>query len=166
MPSFVMRSSVMLRMDTHTVESRLTLRSQIADLALVGPWLTALAEEHAIPDDTRYAIDLCLEEAVSNVIRHGYRGEPNHAINLAFVHDGKNGLTLTVEDNAPHFSPAEQTEPRESPASIEEVKPGALGIHLMRRFAGTVRYEQLSDGNRLTLGFPMKAAKAADSAPN
>ena len=66
----------------HKADARLTLTSRLADLALVRPWVDALAVEHALPQDTVFAIHLCLEEALSNIIRHGYGGEPNHAITI------------------------------------------------------------------------------------
>jgi anti-sigma regulatory factor (Ser/Thr protein kinase) len=149
----------MPKVDTQIVETRLTLRSRLADLTLVWPWVAALAAEYAIPADTLYAIDLCLEEAISNIVRHGYGDESNRTIDVDFLPDRENSLTFTVEDTAPPFAPAEPIEPQELPASLGDFKPGALGIHLMRKFAGSVTYEQLPAGNRLTLCFPVDTAK-------
>lgn len=146
--------------DAHKAATRLTLRSQLADLALVWPWVDSLAVEHAIPADTHYAINLCLEEALSNIIRHGYAGQPNHAITIDFTPTEENWLTFAVEDSAPHFTPAEpeDCEAAVRAASIEDVKPGGQGVPLMRRFAGTLRWEQLPKGNRLTMGFMVAAS--------
>lgn len=144
----------MTNKDAHNAEARLTLCSQLDDLKLVWPWVDDLAAKHAISDKVQYAIDLCLEEALSNIIRHGYAGEPNNAITVSFTCDGTNGLTFIIEDNAPHFAPPPPANYRDSHEAIEEVEPGGLGISLMRKFAGTLAYEELPDGNRLTIGFP------------
>lgn len=149
----------MPEMHTHKAEERLSLRSRLADLALVWPWVDDLAAEHAIPEDTHYAINLCLEEALANIIRHGYAGEPNHAITISFTLDGKNGLTFIVQDNAPHFSPCWPMEPQEQQSPINRFEPGGQGLRLMRRFAGTLAHEKLSGGNRLTIGFPVAPPK-------
>jgi len=143
----------------HKAECRLALRSQLVDLALVWPWVDALAAEFAIPADSRYAIDLCLEEALSNIVRHGYRGEPDRAIFIQFIPNGRAGLTFIIEDNAPHFAspePREQDETSTSGSELHpaELKPGGQGIRLLRRFAGSLRWEQLPNGNRLTITFP------------
>jgi len=143
--------------------TQLILRSRLEDLALVAPWLDSLAMAYDIPSKTRFAIDLCLEEALSNVIRHGYAGEPNQALTLDFSRDILKGLTFTIVDNAPHFTPPEQAKPTRMPSSVEDVKPGGLGIQLMKKFATTVNYEQLPGGNRLTLGFQVGTAKRADA---
>jgi len=138
----------------HKAETSLTLDSRLSSLALVAPWLDALASEHAFPADLRFAIDLCLEEALSNVIRHGYRDQPNHAIALSFTSDGKSSLSFVIEDNAPHFTPAEQEAPQPIHASIDTLQPGGQGIRLMRKFAGALAWQQLPNGNRLTITFP------------
>jgi anti-sigma regulatory factor (Ser/Thr protein kinase) len=140
---------------THTAEARLALESRLADLARVWPWVDALAAEHAIPADTRYAIDLCLEEALSNIIRHGYAGEPGHAITVSFTPRGPKGFTFIIRDNAPPFAPGEPAETSCAPVSLDQIELGGLGIRLMRKFAGALVYEPLADGNRLTLSFPV-----------
>ena len=56
-------------------EKLLTLQSRLDAVALIWPWLESLASEYRIPAETQFAIDLCLEEAVSNVVRHGYADE-------------------------------------------------------------------------------------------
>src|SRR5580698_3630589 len=64
-------------------EPLLTLKSQIEDLTLVWPWVEALAARYSIPAETQFAIELCLEEALSNIIRHGYPGHANQSISIA-----------------------------------------------------------------------------------
>ena len=68
--------------DTAKPAPRLTLQSQLDDMARLWPWVEALAAEYAIPANTEFDIHLCLEEAISNVIRHGYGGQPNHTITV------------------------------------------------------------------------------------
>jgi anti-sigma regulatory factor (Ser/Thr protein kinase) len=137
--------------NVHKAEARLTLKSQLAELSRVWPWVDSLAAKYDLSGETHYAINLCLEEALSNIIRHGYRGQPDHAITIDFTSTGTS-LTFTIEDQAPHFVPAEPTEARPA-TSIEEYLPGGLGVRLMRRFAGTLHWKPLPRGNRLTIGF-------------
>jgi serine/threonine-protein kinase RsbW len=145
--------------DTVVPLSRLTLQSRLDDLALVWRWVEALAAEHAVPADTQFAIHLCLEEALSNIIHHGYRGEPNHAITVDCTVDcapgGAHELTFVVEDQAPPFDPLAPSAVEEAPvpASIDELRPGGQGIRLLKKFAGSLAYQRLAGGNRLTIRF-------------
>jgi anti-sigma regulatory factor (Ser/Thr protein kinase) len=129
---------------------RLELRSDLAELARVAPWVETLAGRYAIPEKTAFAINLCMEEALSNIVRHGYKGTCEQSIVIDFrISAGE--LIFVIEDRAPHFQPADMGIPL--PDSLEEMTPGGLGIPLMRRFANRVEWEPLPDGNRLSLVF-------------
>jgi anti-sigma regulatory factor (Ser/Thr protein kinase) len=139
-------------------QERLRLSSRLSDLALVKPWVEALATEHVIGADTVYAIELCLEEALSNIVRHGYKGEPDHTIDLSFHSNGDKTLKFAIEDGAPHF---DQAGPGRKPATEDEdvdyLLPGGHGMPLIRKFSSSVHWEPLPNGNRLTLTFPNKS---------
>jgi len=134
----------------HDVRRRLQLTSSLSELARVAPWVGELADEYDISGETRFAIELCLEEVLSNIVRHGYRGEADQQITIDFSRrDGE--LVFVVEDSAPHFEPLE---PEDSvPESLDTITPGGQGIRLMYRFAGSVKYERLAKRNRLTISF-------------
>ncbi len=132
-------------------EPRLTLKSQLEDLVRVLPWAQALAARYSVPADTQFAIQLCLEEALSNIVRHGYRGQPNQSITVECAPAAAE-LVFTVEDKAPPFDPFAAVPPA-APASIQELEPGGQGIRLMQKFASRHDYQQLPSGNRLTLAF-------------
>jgi serine/threonine-protein kinase RsbW len=137
-------------------QDRLELDSQLTELSRVQPWIEAVADKHGFSEDARFAMHLCLEEALANVVLHGYRNEAGHPIVLqASVSGGT--LQFAIDDKAPPFAPSEPAPPNDSarPASLDSIEPGGNGIRLLRRFAGSLRYERLPDGNRLTIGFPV-----------
>jgi anti-sigma regulatory factor (Ser/Thr protein kinase) len=140
--------------DRPSPESRLILQSQLEDLTLVWPWVQALTSQYSISAQTQFAIALCLEEALSNVMRYGYRGQENQSITVDCAL-GAGELVFTIQDHAPHFDPFAPSPAGQAPpsASIDELQPGGQGIRLMRKFASRLAYEQLPNGNRLTLAF-------------
>jgi serine/threonine-protein kinase RsbW len=134
---------------------QLILRSQLDDMALLWPWVEAVVAQYEIPANTAFDIHLCLEEAVSNVIRHGYGGEPSHKLTVDCASAEAHHVVFTIEDQAPPFDPISapliEDEPAQSPADY--LRPGGRGILLLRKFAGSLAYERLAGGNRLTIGF-------------
>jgi anti-sigma regulatory factor (Ser/Thr protein kinase) len=144
-------------------ESRLTLLSRLSELALVWPWVEALAAEHSITDKTQYAIQLCLEEVLSNIIRHGYHAEPDHTVTVDFASIGKTHLAFTIEDHAPPFNPIQlgAMQAAHVPRSLLDIQPGGKGIQLLRKFSDSLVYEELPNGNRLTVCFSATHAKIA-----
>jgi serine/threonine-protein kinase RsbW len=135
--------------------SRLTLKSQLDDMAALWPWTEAIVAENAISPDTAFTIHLCLEEAISNVIRHGYSGQPGHTLTVDYASPNAHELVFTIEDQAPPFNPLDAPLIEEQPAPSPEdlLRPGGRGILLMRKFASSIAYQRLAGGNRLTIGF-------------
>ena len=137
---------------THTTDERLTLRSQLSELSQLPAWIQRLALEHAIPRDTQFAMNLCLEEILSNIIRHGYSGSPDRSIDIRFINPAEGHFVLVVEDEAPHFNPLDSPG---LPAinTLNEERIGGQGIRLLRRFAETLEYQATVSGNPTEHGF-------------
>ncbi len=72
-----------------------------------GPGSKRWPPQYSIPAETQFAIQLCLEEALSNIIRHGYRDQPNQPITVdcATTRRLPQELVFTIEDQAPPFDP-------------------------------------------------------------
>jgi len=134
---------------------RLTLKSQLDDMASLWPWVEALVAQYEIPANTAFDVHLCLEEAISNVIRHGYGGESIHTVTVDCASPEAHRVVFTIEDQAPPFDPVSASLIEDEPAPSPEdcLRPGGRGILLMRKFAGSLAYERLPGGNRLTIGF-------------
>src|SRR5262249_51319875 len=129
---------------------RLALRSQISELAQIYPWIDSLAVRHGIPEGTAFAMKLCLEEILSNVIRHGYSSEPGRPISVQFDTPRTGHFFFIIKDQPPPFNPGEAPE---LPA-VNPIKGlGGQGIRLLREFADTLEYFATQTGNQLRVGF-------------
>jgi serine/threonine-protein kinase RsbW len=137
------------------LQDRIELDSRLTELSRVQPWVEALADQYGVSDDTRFSMQLCMEEALANVVIHGYGNEPGHPIVIRSSVSAHN-LLFAIEDQAAPFAPVEPDPPGDAaPVSLESMEPGGNGIRLLYRFAGSVAYERFADGNRLTIGFPI-----------
>ena len=137
---------------TEHTEERLTLRSRLSEIANVASWTKQLALRHAIPGNVHFAIDLCLEEVISNIILHGYGGAADRSLIVRFTMPREGHFVFVVEDDAPPFDPLNGPElPPLNPR--EEMRVGGQGIRLLRRFADTFEYEPMRTGNRLRMSF-------------
>jgi anti-sigma regulatory factor (Ser/Thr protein kinase) len=97
-----------------------------------------------------FALQLCLEEAVANVIMYGATdGELKIAIELE---RRDRTLVVRIEDNGQPFDPT-LVAPHPLPTTLKDAKIGDLGIHLVRSFASQMDYERRHGQNRLTLRF-------------
>ena len=133
-------------------EERLTLQSRMSELSQLSAWIEHLASRHLLPGTTQFAMNLCLEETLSNIIRHGYPGKPDHRIVVHFTAPRNDYFVFEIEDEAPLFNPLDVPE---QPAlnSLDELRVGGQGIRLLRRFADRLEYQATPTGNRLRIGF-------------
>ena len=106
--------------------NRLELRSDLAELKRLAGWIEAGAQ-HELSADTSLAAQLCLEEAVANIIMHG--GAKDDRLKIAIELERKAGtLVARIEDSGREFDPT-QFPPPSVAKSLEEAKVGDLGIH-------------------------------------
>jgi phosphoserine phosphatase RsbU/P len=114
-------------------------RNFIEDWALTAGFL----------DLERGRIVLAADEAITNIIRHTYHSAPDKPISLS-AEIADNHLHLRLRDYGPHFD-ASNLKGRE----LEDVKPGGLGMHLLRSVFTTVEHTRLPDGNEWHLAKPL-----------
>ena len=134
----------------------LIVRADLRELARVVDWTEAAGCRLCLQPSTLFAIHLCLEEAISNIIRHGaevgkdadLRDREVH-LNMEQVADQ---VVLTIEDRGKAFDPFSVPTPAK-PGSIEEASAGGWGVHLIRQFAHSHAYQRQDGVNRLTLRF-------------
>lgn len=139
----------------------LVVQAETAELARLGEWVDAVAERLDLPPSMSFAIQLCFEEAVSNIVRHGFVGLQGEAglnkdVRLAVKREN-DAVTATIEDHGVAFDPLGVAGPIAA-ATISEAAIGGLGIHLIRQFAQHLAYERQDRMNRLTLRFDLARA--------
>jgi serine/threonine-protein kinase RsbW len=114
--------------------------------------VAAVARRLGFADEAAGQIALALDEALCNVIRHGYdrRRDGPIWISLWPLQDQESrrgGLRIVVEDEARQIDP-EKIKSRD----LDEIRPGGLGVHIIREVMDDVRYEKRPQvGMRLTL---------------
>lgn len=135
--------------------------SRTSLLAPVRCMVVSFAERVGFDETQSGHIALALDEALANVIRHGYRERDDCRIwvHLWQLHDPE-GLRLVVEDLARQVEP-ESIRGRD----LADIRPGGLGVHLMRSTMDTVRYEKRHEGGmRLTLEKMLRRAMVEHAA--
>src|SRR5262245_9314980 len=110
--------------------SRLVLQSDLAELQRLAAWIEGWARKD-VSSDLSFAVQLCLEEAVANVIMYGGMSDARLKIVIE-VERNDTTLVARVVDNGRQFDPT-QVPPPSIPASLAEAKIGDLGIHQIGR---------------------------------
>ena len=97
-----------------------------------------------------YAIELVLEEVLSNQIKYASADAAGAGIELtASLAHGS--VLLHFEDSGVAFDPLQAAAPL-PPASIDVAPVGGLGLVLVRKFASSTSYQRREGRNCLTIG--------------
>ena len=129
----------------------IAIAASLQGLQALDPWLEDLRQRFTISDEMAFAIRLCLEEAVSNVVNHAHIGDAGEPIAVS-VTDTPDELVFVVVDGGPPFDPRTVAPPAEV-TDLETAPIGGQGINLIRSFASRFDYERRDERNRLSLGF-------------
>jgi sigma-B regulation protein RsbU (phosphoserine phosphatase) len=86
-------------------------------------------------------IVLAIDEACQNIIRHAYDGQPDGVIELEIEHRGDQ-LIFSLKDRAPTIDPT-----RIKPRDLDDVRPGGLGTHFIRRVMDEAEYLKPPSGH-------------------
>ncbi len=130
-------------------EVQVRMFSQPRFLAAVRALVGTMAQRLGFSEMECGQISLAVDEALCNVITHGYDRNPDGQlwINLWALEGPPTGLKIMIEDLA------NQVDPKDiQPRDLDDIRPGGLGVHIIREVMDEVTWERRSgEGLRLTL---------------
>ena len=112
--------------------------------------IAKLSAEYAITKSVENAINVSLEELVTNIISYGYDDDEEHFIDLD-MSVVRNVLTVTIADSAKPYDPFSRPTVNVNRQLNEIIKPGGLGVHLVRNLMDDVHYERIDNRNVVTI---------------
>lgn len=144
---------------------KLELHSDPKLLCAVRGALEPLAELIGLSPEQTRAVTRALDEALANIMRHAYLGRLDQPIEIVFSRVPRpesmgagGGLEILVCDQGPAVDPAKLRG-----RSLDEIKPGGLGLHLIHQSMDSVEYRRFHGTNQFRL---VKYFESAKSAPN
>lgn len=136
-----------------TPHIRVELRSNPIYLSGARDLVGSVAKRLGFDDLQCSKIALAVDEALCNIIRHGYERAEDRPIWISMwptsrtATGGFEGLKLVIEDEAKQVNP-EQICGRD----LDDIRPGGLGVHIIREVMDEVRYEKRPEhGMRVTM---------------
>ena len=128
---------------------QLVLRSDSSLLSVVRAAVARLTALFEFSEAECRGITRAVDEALANVVRHSYRGRADKLIAIHFRRHPRMtriGLEILLwdEGDATDFT-------KLRPRSLEELRPGGLGLHFIREAMDTVEFSRIGDVNQLRL---------------
>ena len=98
---------------------------------------------------------LIVEELFTNTVTHGYNGESESPVWMAFE-PGETGFGLRYEDAAPPHNPFGEFRPMDTAVMVSQQPVGGLGLKLIRSLATGATYSREGERNCIRLTFAMR----------
>lgn len=134
----------------------LVLRNDLAEIARLAAFVDAFCEPlEPTPKDV-LALQLALEEIVTNVIDYGYVDGQPHTFTVELAAADRR-VTAVVTDDARAYDPLARAEV-DITLPLEERPVGGLGVHLVKKLMDSAHYERRDGRNILTLVRALGAA--------
>jgi anti-sigma regulatory factor (Ser/Thr protein kinase) len=134
--------------------------SQARFLAAARAMVQQFAQRLGFAENLCGQISLAVDEALCNVINHGYQRREDGRIWISFWAvdgEGQPGLKIMIEDQARQVDPSTIKS-----RNLDDIRPGGLGVHIIREVMDHVTYEQREGGGmRLTMSKRLAAPAAS-----
>ncbi|MFN7221458.1 MAG: ATP-binding protein [Burkholderiales bacterium] len=132
----------------HTLEINATAE----DIRVASTWLERVASAQHVPPAQVGRLDLCLNEALANVLAYGGDAALTSKVQIEFgslyTASNKEAFVI-VSDRGVAFDPLHAPiKPR--PTSLETAEPGGHGLLMLRQFSDRLAYDYVDGRNRLT----------------
>lgn len=139
---------------------RLEISNELPEIRRVANMVEEFCGRHALPEREAKAINVVLDEVLSNVICYGFADSEPHVILVTLNHSAGE-ISVGIEDDGVPFDPTQVPAPT-LVGSLVERKPGGLGIVFVRALTNSIEYRRASERNCLVL---RRRVEAEDTAP-
>ena len=127
----------------------MTITSRFENLAEVSQFARAAAINSGLSSGAADDVELAVDEAVTNVIEHGYQGNGNGLITVTCGRHSREFIVEIRDDGEP-FDSSAYRDPKTS-GSLSERSIGGLGLHFMRKLMDRVEFHHGHGGGNLTI---------------
>jgi serine/threonine-protein kinase RsbW len=126
-----------------------TFPGRYESLEKIALFIRSEAEQLGLSHSELFAVETAVDEAVSNIIEHAYKGEDVGDIKC-ICSRSDDTLTIVLEDQGAPFDPAKIPLPDLS-APLKKRKDNGLGFFMMNQWMDEVRFEFCCGLNRLIM---------------
>ncbi len=145
-------------MNEETLE--ISLVNNLKEIARVAEHIDEFCASQDIALEVAYAINLALDEILTNTISYGYDDDAPHRIEIS-VRPEVEALVVVIVDDSAAFDLSNAPTP-DTGASLEERPLGGLGLFLVHQMMDSVEYRREGERNIVTL----KKNKTTEQRPN
>ena len=136
-----------MTLDENVLE--IALDNELEQIAGVAAKVDAFCEAHDLAPDIAYAVNLSIDEILTNSISYGYEDDESHRIEVVVRREPDSLVVVVTDDSIPFDVSAGSQADVDS--GLEDREIGGLGIFLVHQMMDEVEYERVDGRNVVTL---------------
>ncbi len=130
-------------------ERRLRVAARLEHLAQARDFVAHAAHAAGLGEREVYHCEVAVDEAMTNIIEHGYGGRGDGLIDVLCVTE-PGRFVITIIDGSPRFDPMTREDP-DPTMTLDEREPGGWGIFFIKKMMDEVAYAYRDGRNYLTM---------------
>ena len=127
----------------------IAIANELREIVGAAAKVDAFCEERELSPEIAYAVNLSIDEILTNTISYGYDDDEPHRIEIIVRLEGAALMVVIVDDSAP-FDLSASPE-ADLDATLDEREVGGLGLFLVHQMMDNVEYERVDGCNVVTL---------------
>ena len=127
----------------------ISLANDLGEIAGAAGKVDDFCESNDLSPEIAYAVNLSVDEILTNTISYGYDDDEAHRIEMSVRLEADALVVVIVDDSRP-FDPTATPDP-DIEASLEERDVGGLGLFLVHQMMDKVEYSRVDGRNVVTL---------------
>jgi serine/threonine-protein kinase RsbW len=134
-----------------------TIRNEMSELAVLSDALRQFCVQHAVGRRTGVQLHVTLDEIVSNIIKYAWPEGGAHELSVCMSAEADT-IRVEVVDDGKAFDPRTAPPP---PATVarRRVRPGGIGIHLVRQLVDEIAYHRGDGRNHVVVTMRRDASR-------
>jgi GAF domain-containing protein len=124
----------------------ITIPADPAAMTTVGDGVTELLTNKGWPEEEVMKVELALQEALANAIRHGCKNDPAKKVQCSVTFDAEGELVIVIRDPGPGFDVTAVPNPLEG---TNVLKPSGRGVFLINELMDSVEFSD--EGRRVLM---------------
>ena len=129
---------------------RMMIESRLENVALIGGAVRGIAEVLSVDSICCYHLELCVVEAVTNVIKHAYHSEAGHSVELEIL-IRPDRLTFKVIDSGESMDISKISSLQFDPSKVEMLPERGMGTFILKSLMDEMSYDIVKGRNVLTM---------------
>ena len=135
--------------NAHDDMLELSLVNDLQEIGAAAARIDAFCEQREITSQIAYAVNLSIDEILTNTISYGYDDDEQHRIGLSLGMED-DVLVIEIVDDGRAFDSSLERDP-DIDSTLEERSLGGLGLFLVQQLMDDVKYQRRDELNVITL---------------